>query len=94
MEEKGITTIRLHRLHFSSRPCPHTLAINCPHSQRVSRGEQGSWEEVLAIAMVFSVSLVMKLRTIINILTCALLSRYNFRKTGMPKPVKFRILFE
>lgn len=34
--EKGITIMRLHRLHFSSSPCPHTLAINCPHSQRVS----------------------------------------------------------
>lgn len=41
MEEKGITTIRLHRLHFSSSPCPRTFAISWPHSQRVSlSGEQ------------------------------------------------------
>lgn len=32
----GITTMRLHRLHFSSRPCPRTFAMSCPHSQRVS----------------------------------------------------------
>ena len=31
-----MTTMRLHRLHFNSIPCPRTLAINCPHSQRVS----------------------------------------------------------
>jgi hypothetical protein len=61
------------------------LAINCPHSQRVSRGEQGSWEEAFATAMVFSESLVMKLRTIINILIGVLLSRYNFLKRGMPE---------
>ena len=36
MDEKGMTTIRLQRLHFSSIPCPRTLAISCPHSQRVS----------------------------------------------------------
>lgn len=51
MEEKGITTMRLHRLHFSSKPCPHTLAINCPHSQRVSRVEQGSGEDVFVLVM-------------------------------------------
>lgn len=28
IEEKGMTTMRLQRLHFSSSPCPHTLAIN------------------------------------------------------------------
>ena len=67
IEEKGITTIRLHRLHFSSKPCPHTLAINCPHAQRVSRVEQDSREEVFATAMVFSAPLLVKLRTIINI---------------------------
>ena len=36
MEEKGMTTMRLQRLHFSSSPCPQTLAISCPHLQRVS----------------------------------------------------------
>jgi hypothetical protein len=36
MEEKGMTTMRLQRLHLSSNPCPRTLAISCPHSQRVS----------------------------------------------------------
>ena len=84
IEAKGITTIRLHRLHFSSKPCPHTLAINCPHSQRVSRGEQGSREEAFAVAMAFGVSLVMKLRTIINILISVLLSRHNFSEVGLP----------
>jgi hypothetical protein len=28
MEEKGMTTMRLQRLHFSSNPCPHIFAIN------------------------------------------------------------------
>lgn len=28
--------MRLQRLHLSSSPPPTTLAINCPHSQRVS----------------------------------------------------------
>jgi hypothetical protein len=36
IEEKGIMTMRLHRLHLSSNPPPTTLAISCPHSQRVS----------------------------------------------------------
>jgi hypothetical protein len=36
MEEKGMTTMRLHRLHFSSRHWPRTFAISWPHSQRVS----------------------------------------------------------
>ena len=27
MEEKGMTTMRLQRLHLSSNPCPRTLAI-------------------------------------------------------------------
>jgi hypothetical protein len=36
MEEKGMTTMRLHRLHFSSRLWPLTFAISWPHSQRVS----------------------------------------------------------
>ena len=51
IEEKGMTTMRLHRLHFSSRPWSQTLAINCPHSQRVSRGWHGSNEGAFAIAM-------------------------------------------
>jgi len=28
MEEKGMTTMRLQRLHLSSKPCPRTLAIS------------------------------------------------------------------
>jgi hypothetical protein len=36
MEEKGMTTIRLHRLHFSSKRWPRTFAMSWPHSQRVS----------------------------------------------------------
>jgi hypothetical protein len=28
MEEKGMTTMRLQRLHLSSNPFPHTLAIS------------------------------------------------------------------
>ena len=41
IEVKGMTTMRLQRLHLSSRPCPRTLAMSCPHSQRVSL----SWQE-------------------------------------------------
>jgi hypothetical protein len=84
IEENGMITIRLHRLHFSSKPCPHTLAINCPHSQRVSRGKQGSREAAFALAMVFGVSFVMKLRTIINIPISVLLSRHNFTEADLP----------
>lgn len=36
IEVNGMTTMRLQRLHLSSRPCPRTLAMSCPHSQRVS----------------------------------------------------------
>jgi len=36
IEEKGMTTMRLHRLHFSSRLWPLTFAMSWPHSQRVS----------------------------------------------------------
>jgi len=36
IDEKGMTTMRLHRLHFSSKLWPLTFAINWPHSQRVS----------------------------------------------------------
>jgi hypothetical protein len=38
IEAKGMTTMRLHRLHFSSKLWPLTFAINWPHSQRVSDG--------------------------------------------------------
>ena len=31
-----MTTMRLHRLHLSSKLWPLTFAISCPHSQRVS----------------------------------------------------------
>jgi len=36
MEVKGMTIMRLQRLHLSSSPCPRTFAISWPHSQRVS----------------------------------------------------------
>jgi len=36
MDEKGITMMRLQRLHLSSSPSPRTLAMSWPHSQRVS----------------------------------------------------------
>ena len=36
MDEKGMTTMRLHRLHFSSKCWPRTFAMSWPHSQRVS----------------------------------------------------------
>lgn len=36
MEEKGMTTMRLHRLHFSSKLWSRTFAMSWPHSQRVS----------------------------------------------------------
>jgi hypothetical protein len=36
MDEKGIITIRLHRLHFNSNPRSRILAMSWPHSQRVS----------------------------------------------------------
>lgn len=36
IDVKGMTTIRLQRLHFSSKPWPRTLAMSWPHSQRVS----------------------------------------------------------
>jgi len=52
IEEKGMTTMRLHRLHFSSSPCPHTLAISCPHSQRVSRVWSRSNVGVFVIVMI------------------------------------------
>ena len=51
IDEKGMTTMRLHRLHFSSSPCSQTLAINCPHSQRVSSAGQPSKDGAFAIAM-------------------------------------------
>jgi hypothetical protein len=36
MDEKGMTTMRLHRLHLSSKLWPRTFAMSWPHSQRVS----------------------------------------------------------
>jgi hypothetical protein len=36
MDENGMMTMRLHRLHFSSNRCPRILAMSWPHSQRVS----------------------------------------------------------
>jgi hypothetical protein len=52
IEEKGMTTIRLHRLHLSSSPCPHTLAISWPHSQRVSCIESYSSDGALMVVMI------------------------------------------
>jgi hypothetical protein len=50
MDGKGIITIRLQRLHFSSNPCPRTFAMSCPHSQRVSpSGEQRLESDLAAI---------------------------------------------
>jgi hypothetical protein len=51
MEEKGITTMRLQRLHLSSSPLPHTFAMSCPHSQRVSLLWQRSAVGVLVVIM-------------------------------------------
>jgi hypothetical protein len=36
MALNGMMTMRLQRLHFSSKARPRTLAINCPHSHLVS----------------------------------------------------------
>jgi hypothetical protein len=51
--EKGITTIRLQRLHLSSSPCPRTLAMSWPHSQRVSLlcwlSERGSFVTIIGM---------------------------------------------
>jgi hypothetical protein len=41
MDEKGMMTMRLHRLHFSSKRWPRTFAISWPHSQRVSDASAG-----------------------------------------------------
>jgi hypothetical protein len=51
IDEKGMTTIRLQRLHFSSIPCPCTLAISWPHSQRVSLFRQASEFEAFVVTM-------------------------------------------
>lgn len=67
IEEKGITTMRLQRLHFSSSPCPQTLAINWPHSHRVSSGGGVSSNGAFVLVMLAMPLSQMKLRTIINI---------------------------
>jgi hypothetical protein len=41
MDEKGMMTMRLHRLHFSSKRWPRTFAMSWPHSQRVSDASTG-----------------------------------------------------
>ena len=79
IEEKGMMTIRLHRLHLSSRPCPHTLAISWPHSQRVSRAWSCSSEGAFEIAINMRRSR-MKMRTILNILVCVSLSTSIFNR--------------
>lgn len=50
-----MVTMRLHRLHLSSNPPPMTLAMSCPHSQRVSL------EELLAESAVFVAIMVLRL---------------------------------
>lgn len=51
IDVKGISTMRLQRLHLSSSPCPRTFAISWPHSQRVSP-LWVRWSEVDVIFMV------------------------------------------
>jgi hypothetical protein len=51
-------TMRLQRLHFSSSPLPTTLAISCPHSQRVSLLPDRS--DVEAFAVIISAIFVFK----------------------------------
>lgn len=51
IEENGMTTMRLQRLHFSSSPSPRTLAISCPHSQRVS-WESAEWLLVVVVLII------------------------------------------
>ena len=46
-----MTTMRLQRLHLSSNPCPCTLAISCPHSQRVS-WEPAEWLLVVVVLII------------------------------------------
>jgi hypothetical protein len=60
IEEKGMTTMRLHRLHFSSSPCPHTFAINWPHSQRVSNVWRCSKDGAFAMAVIGKVGICMR----------------------------------
>jgi hypothetical protein len=68
MAEKGMTMMRLQRLHLSSNPCPPTLAISWPHSQRVSPQSAEWLLEGVALTIMSAISGQMKLRTIINIL--------------------------
>ena len=44
-------TMRLQRLHLSSNPPPTTLAISCPHSQRVSLFRRSSVRGVLCVTI-------------------------------------------
>jgi hypothetical protein len=48
-----MTTMRLHRLHFSSKLWPLTFAINWPHSQRVSDVSSIACEEPVIMEMTF-----------------------------------------
>lgn len=73
IEVNGITTMRLQRLHFSSRPCPQTLAMSWPHSHRVSV----CWQEVVGVLLAImeqATLFLMKLRTILNISTAERMS--------------------
>lgn len=64
---KGMMTIRLHRLHFSSKPVPRTLAMSWPHSQRVSWIAQMEDDDILVVTR-GDTWVKSKLRTIISIL--------------------------
>lgn len=66
--------MRLHRLHLSSSPPSATLAINWPHSQRVSLSWRRSGAGLFVLVMVAPKTLQMKLRTIINISTACWMS--------------------
>jgi hypothetical protein len=44
-------TMRLQRLHFSSKARPRTLAINCPHSHLVSGTSARGGDAALGSAM-------------------------------------------
>jgi hypothetical protein len=63
MALKGMITMRLQRLHFSSKAWPLIFAISWPHSQRVSAGAAIACDEETSIMG----SLPLILRTIIKI---------------------------
>jgi len=57
-----MTTMRLHRLHFSSNPSPRTLAMSWPHSHRVSeaaasisRPRSDMWNDSLILRTIIKI---------------------------------------